>query len=130
MQSNKTVSKARKQKASVLFLLSLSTSERHKKTKHDYMTSLLHYMEYTLIMSHVQLPYYLKILSIWFSFISIDTSCACEAVVSPNIRQLQISTRINNCSEKNGDQNNLIQVLHNNSLLSLQFLYFFIIFRH
>ncbi|XP_020603811.1 uncharacterized protein LOC110042785 [Orbicella faveolata] len=40
-----------------------------------------------------------------------DTSCACEAVISPNIRQLQISTRINNCDKKNNDQNNLIEVL-------------------
>ena len=92
-------------------------------------------MEYTLIMSHVQLPYYFRrqILIIQMGFKDLvhlvffhfyaDTSCACEAVVSPNIRQLQISTRINNCSEKNGDQNNLIQVLHNNLLLSLQFLY-------
>ena len=47
-----------------------------------------------------------------FGFLSFpDTSCVCEAVISPNIRQLQISTRINNCDKKKDDQNNLIEVL-------------------
>lgn len=32
-----------------------------------------------------------------------DNSCACEAVISPNIRQLQISTRINKCNKKNNN---------------------------
>ena len=63
----------------------------------------------------------LKILSISFT----DTSFACEAVVSPNITQLQISTRTNNCDKKNiHDQNNHIKVLLKLSLLILYFDYF------